>query len=227
MASMTNTTNTTNTTSTTKIADPTSNVDAPARTTHVGRRVLRVFVRGMAVMLALIVGLVLLGASYEAISSMGDAKAYPPPGRLIDVGGYRLHINCVGTAGAGSPTVVLDAGLSRTSLDWSLVQPEIGQTTRVCAYDRAGMGWSDPAPQDKARTPGQIARELHTLLSNAGIAGPYVLVGHSLAGKNVRMFALQHPDEVAGMVLVDARGEYVDEHSSPADEQAFRDGAAG
>jgi pimeloyl-ACP methyl ester carboxylesterase len=122
--------------------------------------------------------------------------------------------------------VVLDAGLSRTSLDWSLVQPEIGKTTQVCAYDRAGMGWSDPAPQDKPRTPGQIATELHTLLANAGIAGPYVLVGHSLAGKNVRMFALQHPDEVAGMVLVDARGEYVDEHSTPADEQAFRDGMA-
>jgi pimeloyl-ACP methyl ester carboxylesterase len=119
--------------------------------------------------------------------------------------------------------VILDAGLSRTSLDWSLVQPEIGKTTQVCAFDRAGMGWSDPAPQDKPRTPGQIAQELRALLTNAGISGPYVLVGHSLAGKNVRMFALQHPDEVAGMVLVDARGEYVDEQSSPADEQAFRD----
>jgi pimeloyl-ACP methyl ester carboxylesterase len=140
---------------------------------------------------------------------------------LIDVGGYRLHIQCVG---AGSPTVVLDAGLSGSSLDWSLVQPSLGRTTRVCAYDRAGMGWSDPGPQP--RTPRQIADELHTLLTNAGIAGPYVLVGHSLGGKNVRLFALQHPDEVAGMVLVDARGEYVDANTSPAEEQGFQQALA-
>jgi pimeloyl-ACP methyl ester carboxylesterase len=82
------------------------------------------------------------------------------------------------------------------------------------------MGWSDPGPQP--RTPSQIAGELHTLLTNAGVAGPYVLVGHSLAGKNVRLFAQQHPDEVAGMVLVDARGEYVDANTSSADVQAFR-----
>jgi len=86
------------------------------------------------------------------------------------------------------------------------------------------MGWSDPGPAP--RTPAQIAGELHTLLGNAGIAGPYVLVGHSLAGKNVRLFALQHPDEVVGMVLVDARGEYVDEHTSPAEAQAFQQAMA-
>jgi pimeloyl-ACP methyl ester carboxylesterase len=99
------------------------------------------------------------------------------------------------------------------SLDWSLVQPALGQTTQVCVYDRAGMGWSDPGPQP--RTPRQIARELHTLLHNAGIPGPYVLAGHSVGGKNVRMFALQYPDEVAGMVLVDARNESVDAPLSP------------
>jgi pimeloyl-ACP methyl ester carboxylesterase len=115
---------------------------------------------------------------------------------------------------------VLDAGLSGSSLDWDLVQPELGRTTRVCAYDRAGMGWSDPGPQP--RTPSRIAGELHTLLINAGITGPYVLVGHSLGGKNVRLFAQQHPDEVAGMVLVDARGEYVDANTSPGDERAFQ-----
>jgi pimeloyl-ACP methyl ester carboxylesterase len=129
----------------------------------------------------------------------------------VDVGGYRLHIQCVGT---GSPTVVLDAGLGGMSLDWNLVQPEMGQTTRVCAYDRAGMGWSEPGPQP--RTPERIARDLHTLLHNAGIAGPYVLVGHSVGGKNVRMFAMQYPDEVAGMVLVDARSESVDSPTAAA-----------
>lgn len=165
----------------------------------------------------MIAGLILAGASYEAIASGGDAKAYPPPGQLVDVGGYRLHIQCMGS---GNPTVVIDAGLGGTSLDWNLVQDDLSKTTRVCAYDRAGMGWSDAGPQP--RTPEHIARELYTLLTNAGIDGPYVLVGHSLAGKNIRMFTLQHPDLVAGMVLVDARSEYVDEQTSPAEAQAFQ-----
>lgn len=189
----------------------------PSATWRIGRRVLRAIGRTLAALVGLIVVLGLVGASYEAIAAAGDARRYPPPGQLVDVGGYRLHIQCVGT---GSPTVVLDAGLSGSSLDWSLVQSELGRTTRVCAYDRAGMGWSDPGPQP--RTPRQIADELHTLLTNAGIAGPYVLVGHSLAGKNVRLFALQHPDQVAGMVLVDARSEYVDANTSPAEVQAFQ-----
>jgi pimeloyl-ACP methyl ester carboxylesterase len=105
------------------------------------------------------------------------------------------------------------------SLDWSLVQKEMGQTTQVCAYDRAGMGWSDPGPQP--RTPSRIAGDLHTLLANAGIAGPYVLVGHSVGGKNVRMFALQYPDQVAGMVLVDARSEYADAPGAPGTAQSI------
>lgn len=187
------------------------------RTARRGHRILRRFAIGLGIIFALIGGLALVGASYEAIAAGGDAKAYLPPGQLVDVGGYRLHIQCVGT---GSPTVVLDAGLGGTSLDWSLVQGELNQTTRVCAYDRAGLGWSDPGPQP--RTPNQVARELYTLLTKAGIEGPYVLVGHSLGGKNVRMFALQHPDLVAGMVLVDARSEYVDAQTSPAEAQAFQ-----
>jgi pimeloyl-ACP methyl ester carboxylesterase len=126
------------------------------------------------------------------------------------VGYYRLHIHCVGE---GSPTVVLDAGLGGFSLDWSLVQPELAATTRVCAYDRAGYGWSDPSPQ--SRTPGQIVEELHTLLLNAGIEGPYMLVGHSAAGKHVRLYADRYPHDVVGMVLVDARHESVDANRSP------------
>src|SRR5918912_1497138 len=187
----------------------------PSATWRIGRWVLRGIGRTLAALFGLLVVLGLIGASYEAIAAAGDARSYPPPGQLVDVGGYRLHIQCVGT---DSPTVVLDAGLSGSSLDWSLVQPELGRTTRVCAYDRAGMGWSDPGPQ--SRTPRQIAGELHTLLTKAGIAGPYVLVGHSLAGKNVRLFALSHPEEVAAMVLVDARSEYVDATTSPAEVHA-------
>ena len=161
-------------------------------------------------MVALIVFLLALGASYEALMAAGDADRYPARGQLVDVGGYRLHISCVGE---GSPTVVLDAGLGGFSLDWSLVQPELAATTRVCAYDRAGYGWSDPSPH--ARTPSQIADELHTLLVNAGIQGPYVLVGHSAAGKHVRLYASRYPQAVAGMVLIDARHESVDTNRSP------------
>lgn len=190
---------------------------APVRVGSRGRRVLRRIAIGFGIVIALIASLALAGAGYEAIAAGRDAKAYPPPGQMVDVGGYRLHIQCIGK---GSPTVVLDAGLGGSSLDWNLVQGDLSQTTRVCAYDRAGMGWSDAGPQP--RTPDHIARELYTLLTNAGIDGPYVLVGHSLGGKNIRMFTLQHPDLVAGMVLVDARSEYVDEHTSPAEAQAFQ-----
>jgi pimeloyl-ACP methyl ester carboxylesterase len=199
------------------MATVTNALNPPSSTWRKGRRVLRWIGRGLAVVAGLMAVLALLGASYEAIAAAGDARRYPAPGQLVDIGGYRLHIQCVGT---GSPTVVLDAGLGGSSLDWNLVQPELARSTRVCAYDRAGMGWSEPGPQP--RTPRQIADELHTLLTNAGIAGPYVLVGHSLGGKNVRLFAQQHPDQVAGMVLVDARSEYVDANTIPAELQAFQ-----
>jgi pimeloyl-ACP methyl ester carboxylesterase len=201
------------------MAPLTNTMHVPSKAGRTGR--IRRIALGLGVGLTLIAGLALAGAGYEAIAARGDAQAYPAPGQLVDIGGYSLHIHCVGT---GSPTVVLDAGLGGTSLDWNLVQPQLSRLTRVCAYDRAGMGWSDTSPA--ARTPAQIAGELHTLLGKAGIAGPYILVGHSLAGKNVRMFALQHPDEVAGMVLVDARSEYVDEHTSPAEVQAFQQAVA-
>ena len=190
---------------------------APVRIGKGSGQWLRGSARAIGVVAGLIAGLSLVGAGYESIASRNDSNAFPPPGQLVDVGGYRLHIRCVGT---GSPTVVLDAGLGGTSLDWALVQPDIGQTTRVCAYDRAGMGWSESGPLP--RTPEQIARELHTLLTNAGIEGPYVLVGHSLGGKNVRLFARAYPEQVAGMVLVDVRSEYVDSRTSPADAQAFQ-----
>ncbi len=196
----------------------TSTTPASVRTGNRFGQIMGGIGRGMGIVAALIASLSLAGAGYEAIAARGDARAYPPPGQMVDLGGYRLHIQCVGT---GSPTVVLDAGLGGTSLDWALVQPEIGLTTRVCAYDRAGMGWSESGPAP--RTPEQNARELHTLLTNAGIEGPYVLVGHSLAGKNVRLFAAMFPDQVVGMVLVDARSEYVDARTSPSEAKAFKD----
>jgi pimeloyl-ACP methyl ester carboxylesterase len=160
--------------------------------------------------LALIVLLAAGGATYETIMRAGDTERYPPPGQLVDVGGHRLHLHCVGE---GSPTVVLDAGLGAFSLDWAAIQPQIATSTRVCAYDRAGLGWSEPGPLP--RSPQQFADELHLLLTNAGVEGPYVLVVHSISGKTARLFASQHPNDVAGMVLVDARHESVDEHLTP------------
>jgi pimeloyl-ACP methyl ester carboxylesterase len=167
-------------------------------------------VRILLGLLALIVLLAASGATYEAIMTAGDAKRYPPPGQLVDVGGHRLHLHCVGE---GSPTVVLDAGLGAFSLDWGAVQPEIATSTRVCAYDRAGLGWSEPGPLP--RSPQQFADELHVLLTNADVEGPYVLAVHSISGKTARLFASQHPNDVAGMVFVDARHESVDEHVTP------------
>src|SRR5690349_6601006 len=156
--------------------------------------------RLLAVLSLVLVGLLLLGLISQAIASAIDAARYAAPGKLVDVGGYQLHVNCTGT---GSPTVILDAGLGGTTLDWSKVQPAVTRFTRVCSYDRAGYGWSETAPSTP-RTSQQIVTELHALLTHAKINGPYVLVGHSFGGLNMRLYAYRYPAEVAGMVLLDA-----------------------
>ena len=153
-------------------------------------------------LLWLIVALLVLavaGAIYQAIATELAERAYPPPGEMVDVGGYRLHIHCVGQ---GSPTVVLDAGSGEMSAQWVWVQQEVSGTTRVCAYDRAGMGWSEMGPEP--RDAKQISSELHTLLTKAGIDGPYVLVGHSFGGLYIQTYAARYPDEVAGVALVES-----------------------
>jgi pimeloyl-ACP methyl ester carboxylesterase len=152
---------------------------------------------GRIVVIAL--GLVIIGAVYESVAEASDVRAYPPPGQMVDVGGYRLHINCTGT---GSPTVVIDAGLGDWSTMWGFVQPGVAKTTRVCTYDRAGMGWSEagPLPRDAQH----LANELHTLLHNANIPGPYVMVGHSMGGLPIRVFVHDYSSEVAGVVLIES-----------------------
>jgi pimeloyl-ACP methyl ester carboxylesterase len=127
---------------------------------------------------------------------------FPPPGKLVDVGGWRLHLNCTGEARASQPTVILEAGVGDFSVEWSLVQPDVSKFARVCSYDRAGDGWSDLGPHP--RTLRQIVYELHTLLNNGGVKPPLVLVGHSYGGWLVRLYASTYPAEVAGMVLVEA-----------------------
>lgn len=152
--------------------------------------------------LGLILFLVLAGASYEAIAKALDAHRFPEPGRLVDIGGFKLKINCTGK---GSPTVVLEAGLGDFINQWKQVQPQIATFSRVCSYDRAGYGGSDAGPMP--RTSSRIAEELHALLKSAGEAPPYLLVGSSFGGFNVRVFNGRYPNEVAGMLLVDATEE--------------------
>lgn len=156
--------------------------------------------RNLALILAgLLAVLAIAGASYHVIAGYADARRHPEPGKLVDVGGYRLKLNCTG---AGSPVVVLESGLGDVSIEWQAVQSEIAKFTRACSYDRAGYGGSDPGPMP--RTSEQIAGELHTLLKNAGEKPPFLLVGHSFGGYNVRVFNGRFPCEVSGLILVDS-----------------------
>ena len=155
-------------------------------------------------LLIIVIALVLLGVTYQSLSTQADSKKYPPPGQLIDIGGYRLHLYCLGESINGSPTVVLEQGLGGVSPAWALVQPEVAKVTRVCAYDRAGLGWSDPAPKGTSRDGQEVASELHTLLQKAGIPGPYVMVGHSFGGLYTLFFAHQYPEDVVGVVLLES-----------------------
>jgi pimeloyl-ACP methyl ester carboxylesterase len=147
----------------------------------------------------------LTGFLYQTIASAQDASSYPAPGKLIDVGGYRLHLDCTGTSRPGSPTVILEAAFANTSVVWSKVQPGVASFTRVCSYDRAGYGWSDTGPLP--RTAGHMVMELHTLLARAGVPGPYVLVGHSYGGAIMQLYAFTYPQQVAGLVLVESMHE--------------------
>jgi pimeloyl-ACP methyl ester carboxylesterase len=181
------------------MTSPPSTMNVPSSTWRKGQPVLRRIGRTLAALVGLIVVLGLVGAIYESAAEAADVRAYPAPGQLVDVGGYRLHINCVGT---GSPTVVIDAGWGDWSGGWSRVQPEAAKTTRVCTYDRAGMGYSEAGPLP--RTAEHFAKELHVLLQQAGVPGPYVLVGHSMGGAPVRVFAHTYAAEVAGVVLIES-----------------------
>lgn len=151
------------------------------------------------VLAAMTILLAAAGALYQFLATTRDRRAHPLPGQLIDVGGYKMHINC---SGQGNPTVILDAGLGDTYISWQRVQPHIAQFTRVCSYDRAGVGYSDSSP--RPRITSVFAEELHTLLHNTDVTGPLILVGHSMGGFDVRLYASLYRNEVAGMVLVDS-----------------------
>lgn len=153
-----------------------------------------------AVMVLLLLAGIVFDAGENARARL--KAAYPPPGRLVDVGEYSLHLQCIGT---GRPIVLMEAGAGDMGLIWSLVQPEVGKFTTACVYDRAGHGWSDPGPIPF--TASRIVQDLHMLLMRGAGPGPYVLVGHSLGGAIVRLFLKIYFFDVSGMVLVDSAHE--------------------
>ena len=148
-----------------------------------------------------IMALSAVGGGWQTVSEATETNGYLTFGRLIDVGGHQMHLECTGS---GSPTVVLQPGAGGTSASMAWVAPAVARQTRVCVYDRAGRGGSETAdgPQDGAR----VATDLHTLLHRAGVPGPYVMAGHSFGGLYVRIFAAHYPNEVAGLVLIDSTG---------------------
>lgn len=152
--------------------------------------------------------IVAAGAVFQFSMTLWDSHRYPPPGKLVDVGGLRLHINCTG---ADSPTVIMEAGPNDSSLIWQLVQPQISKFTRVCSYDRAGFGWSDAPNQPRSSV--NIANELDRLLTRASVPAPYVLVGHDFGTLDLRVFTARHREQVAGMVFVDS--VHPDIHNRP------------
>ena len=153
----------------------------------------------MTLFLLITVAILLLGFTYQLLGIWRDARTHPPPGKLIRVAGSRLHIRA---SGQGSPTVVLESGIAASSVSWTAVHAALASHTTVCSYDRAGFGWSEP--NARPRTPAELADELHELLVRAGLAPPFVLVGHSFGGLIVRAFATRYPRETVGLVLVDA-----------------------
>ena len=141
-----------------------------------------------------------IGGGYQTVRESFERRVYSAPGELVDVGAHRLHLLCVGT---GTPTVILESGLGETAAYWGWISNAVARDTRVCVYDRAGRGWSDPpsAPKDGVA----VATDLHVLLDRGHVAGPFVLVGHSSGAQYVRIFAGRYPEQVAGMVLLDGQ----------------------
>jgi pimeloyl-ACP methyl ester carboxylesterase len=150
--------------------------------------------------------LAVAGFTYNLVEQHGDARRFPQQGRSVRLGAEFGHVSLnIDCSGQGSPVVVLDSATGVPALGWMHIQPEVAKFTRVCSYDRAGYGWSTAGPMP--RTSAEIAKELHALLAAAGEKPPYILVGHSFGGFDVRVFNGAHPDEVAGMVLVDGSSE--------------------
>ena len=184
-----------NTTTSSAVPNPQAEKARPRR----GRRILRGIGRGLKWLGIGLVALVLLGVTYQTIATEIDRRNYSPRGQLYTINGHQMHIVC---KGQGSPTVILQAGGAAESLWWYRVQNQMAEHTRVCAYDRPGMGWSEPTTQPRDAL--TLVGELHTLLKEAGVPGPYVMAGHSWGAVLTRVYAAQYPQEIAGIALVDS-----------------------
>jgi pimeloyl-ACP methyl ester carboxylesterase len=176
------------------------------RTVQRKSRVCKIVKSAILILVILTVVVTAIGAGYQVVGTWQDARRFPQQGRSIPLGPEirttSLNLDC---SGLGRPTVVLDSGIGVPALGWIKVQPEVAKFTRVCSYDRAGYGWSDTGQEP--RTSVQISRELKALLAGAGEVGPYILVGHSFGGFNVRVFTKLYPADVSGLVLVDGANE--------------------
>ncbi len=162
-------------------------------------RVRRFLFKLLKFSLALIVAVLLLSSLYGAYANHRDAERFPAPGKMVAVDNHQIHVNCVGT---GAPTVVLESALAGPSLLWQPVQTKVAEFTRVCSYDRDGVGWSSESGE--ARTAARFTADLHQALAGAGEKGPFVMVGHSIGGMLALNYARQYPEDIAGMVLLDS-----------------------
>ena len=154
--------------------------------------------RTLAMAGAILVFLVLAGATYQGVATALERRQFRHPGRMVDAGGHQLHIDC---SGQGSPTVVLEAGAAGMSAAWGWVQPRVAAVTRVCSYDRAGLGWSEAG--DLSYDSAAVAPSLNALLDRAGEQGPFVLVGQGLGAAFATVYASRFGDQVASLVLID------------------------
>lgn len=156
--------------------------------------------RGLIGFAIILVALILVGVVYQIIGAELDKRNFAPRGQLYTVNGHQMHLVCIGE---GSPAIILQAGATAESLWWYRVQNQLAEHTQVCAYDRPGMGWSEPV--NGARDPLTINTELHALLEQAGVPAPYVMAGHSYGSILTRIYAAQYPEEITGVVLVDSQ----------------------
>ena len=172
--------------------------------------------RGLLSFAMLLIALLVLGFSYQTIAAETDKQNYPPRGQFFTVNGHRMHIYCVGE---GNPTIVLEAGGYANSLWWYRIQRQLAEHTQVCAYDRPGLGWSEPTVGSRDAI--TITSELHSLLEQAGVSVPYIMAGHSYGAILTRIYASRFPDEIAGIALVDT-GLLIPKHYTQSEFEAWK-----
>jgi pimeloyl-ACP methyl ester carboxylesterase len=165
--------------------------------------------KALGITAAFLIFIIIAGFIYEAVAFRINRKEFPMPGKLVDAGGYKLHLN---VKGEGAYTIIFEAGSGETSLSWGEIPEELSSYARIVSYDRAGYAWSEKAETERSGY--HIVHELYSALQQEGIKGPYILVGHSLGGMYLRLFAEEYREEVAGLVLVDARPEDDEEQTA-------------